>query len=349
MAHLTSRMHEIQEDKYNDIPGDSCVMRTFLIHWRAPLYDSLEPLQRAYVTAMESGAVEVAFLAVSTWIQLATCSGHPLDQLERNASEYCGHMDEFKHKSHMYMSLPFLQFCLNMMGQSEDPMVLTGEAMDEKTYHQQAAHEEVLLAPQTCNVLQIMLACHFNPSPHVLKRLVSEHESVKKPPVGHFLKYTTKFYVGLSYIELYRSFAKRSDKRKAHKIANELRKWTLDGCPNTKPLWALINAELTTLSSKRSTACIQASFLDAIQEASKIHNLCLEAMANERAARYQLTLRLGKDQEPAGQLHMERAIQLYRRYGAFAKTEILERTTNPLISSKPKPIPKLVTKECLAA
>lgn len=342
MANLTSKMHEIQDGKHN-IPSDSCIIHTFLIHWRAPSYDSLEQLQQAYVSAMETGVYDVAFLAVSTWMMLATCCGYNLENLEKYSREYFGQMYEFQHMSQIYLSLPYWQFCLNMLGQSDDPVVLTGEAMDEKTYRADATNAEVLLGPQTLNTVRIILGCHFEYS-HLLQVLLAEYESFKKPPGGHFLLYSTSFYVGLSYIKVYRSFGQRSCKRKAHKIANQLKKWTLDGCPNTKPLWALMEAELATLVPRKDNELVGTLFLDAIQYSSALRNPCLEAMANERAARYYQTQ---ASNEELARLYMERAVELYDSYGAFAKVGFLERTSILLKSyGKRTSIPEMVAKEC---
>lgn len=328
MADLASKMHAIQDDK-DHVAMDSCIMHAFLIHWRAPLYDSLEPLQQAYVAAYESGKNSVAFLAASTRIQLAAMCGYPLEQVERITREYVGQMYDFQHVSERYLSLPFWQFFLNMMGQSDYPTILSGEAMDEETFIADAANANVLLASQILDAVRIVLICHFEISSLALRKLIVAYEAIETPMVGHFMKYQASFYVGLSYIQLYRSFAKRSDRRKASKIANNLRKLTLDGCPNTKPLWALMNAELATLARKHDAKHVESLFRDAIQESSVVQNMCLEAMTNERAGRYCQS----KSNEEAARRYMERAAALYEGYGALAKVNCLQRTSKLLHSS----------------
>lgn len=265
--------------------------------------------------------VDVAFLAVATWVQSATFSGYPLDRLEAYEREYFGQMYEFEHMSQIYLTLPYWQFCLNMLGQSDDPMVLTGEAMDETTYRADAANAKVLLAPPTLNLVQIMLAFHFD-STHMLQDLLTEFETYEKVPVGHFVQYFSRFFLALSYIKLYRSFWKGSDKRMARKYSNQVRKWTLNGCPNTKCLWALLQAELSTLARRPNRIHVGALYHDAIKEASS--NLCVEAIANECAARYYQTQTTN---EQLGRLCIQRAIELYRNDGAFAKVDFLEQAS----------------------
>lgn len=334
MGYLTTKMHELQTNDYV-IPGDICVVHSFLNHWKAPLLDSLEPLQNAYNDALENGIFDVAFMAAAGWMQAAVFCGYPLQQLGPYMRAYCAQMNEFDyHKSQKQLALPYWQLCLNLLGQSDDPIFLTGEAMDETTYKDVALEAQVLLAPQALNVVRIILGCHFENS-QLLQTLIVEYESFDKSPIGHFMLYYSKFYVGLAYICLSRSFSKRSDKRKAGKIAKELRKWTLGGCPNTKPLWALMEAELATLvpTRKSDVERVGSLFLSAIKESAVAQNLCLEAMANERAARYYQTRALQVD---LARLHMERALELYREYGAFAKIEFLERTSTLLHSSLTK-------------
>lgn len=187
MGYLTTKMHEIQNNDCN-IPGDMCVVYSFLYHWRVPLLDTLEPLQNAYNTGLENGVFDVAFMAVAGWMQAAIFSGHPLQQLEPYMRTYCGKMNEFDHKSQTHLSLPYWQLCLNLLGQSDDPIFLTGEAMDEVTYKDDAVVNKVLLAPQTLNAVRIIVGCHFEYS-HLLQKLIVEYESFYKPPVGHFMLY----------------------------------------------------------------------------------------------------------------------------------------------------------------
>lgn len=337
MARLTSKMHESSHNT-RAIPGDLCVLHTFLVHWRAPLLDSLEPLQQSYVTAMETGIFDLAFSAVVSWTMVATfCGGYPLAQVETYTRRYVRQMQEYKHMNPLYLTLPYWQFCMNLMGQSDDPAVLSGEAMDEKRYTEEATNAKVLTAPQALNSVRIILVCHFDAT-CLMQALMTEYESYPKAPVGHFMSCQSKFYNGLAYIKLYRNFQNRSHKRKARKIVTELRKWTLDGCPNTQVLWVLLDAELSTIARRQDASRVEKLFLNAIQHASTSRNVCLEALANEGAARY-YHAQVGD--ETKALLFTERAIDLYTSYGALAKVNFMERRRDRLSSKSKCPAPPL--------
>jgi hypothetical protein len=128
--------------------------------------------------------------------------------------------------------------------------------------------------------------------------------------------YVVKFYVGMGYMVLYRIFVKRSYKEKARKIARQLRKWTRNGCINTRPLAALLEAELKTVDTGSDE--FLAAFYDAIHAARDSQNVCLEALAHERISKF-----LHYDE---ARQHMDRALDLYGEWGASAKVAHLEKS-----------------------
>lgn len=299
----------------NDLPSTLSLAHTSLLHWRIPFRDSLEPLLEGYTSGMENGDYEAGFMAMQAYMMMAIFSGSPLIDLEQKMRQYCMLISELDHKIQLYLSLPYWQLCLNLLGQSDSPTMLIGEAMDQKLLENEDQYTKVALAPQTLNSVCIVLAYHFE-DVESLMYLLSEYDSFESNSGGHFMVYIIKFYVGMGYMVLYRIFVKRSYKEKARKIARQLRKWTRDGCVNTRPLSALLEAELKTVDAGSDE--FLAAFYDAIHAARDAQNCCLEALAHERISRF-----LHYDE---ARPHMDRALDLYGEWGASAKVAHLEKS-----------------------
>jgi predicted ATPase len=300
----------------NDLPSTLSLAHTSLLHWRIPFRDSLDPLLEGYTSGMENGDYEAGFMAMQAYMMMAIFSGgSPLIDLEQKMRQYCMLISELDHKVQLYLSLPYWQLCLNLLGFSDSPTMLIGEAMDQKLLQNEDQYTKVALAPQTLNTVRIVLAYHFE-DVESLMYLLAEYDSFESNSVGHFMVYVVKFYVGMGYMVLYRIFVKRSYKEKARKIARQLRKWTRDGCINTRPLAALLEAELKTVDTGSDE--FLAAFYDAIHAARDSQNVCLEALAHERISRF-----LHYDE---ARQHMDRALDLYGEWGASAKVAHLEKS-----------------------
>lgn len=321
MANLALQLQDTLKDPAT-LPAVLCIVHTFELHWRVPLHESLQCLEQAHLSALEVGDFDIGFLAAQTWMQMATFCGYPLVELEQRMRQYCDRMSDFDHKSQLYLALPYWQYCLNLMGMNNDPVSMSGEAMEQETYDQEARAAKVDLAPHILNMVRIILAFHFG-DVRLLKDLMDEYEALDQPAVGHFMQYISKFYVGMAYMTLYRSFVKRSHKKKARKITNQMYKWTKDGCVNTKPLLALLEAERATIESGNDSDSINGLYDLAVDEAFSFGNQALEALANERAARYHQILTSNKE---LGLHYMQRAIVLNNSRGASAKVKFLEGT-----------------------
>ena len=278
MGCLALEMQDSQK-RPNDLPSTLSLAHTSLLHWRIPFHDSLDPLLEGYTSGIENGDYEAGFMAMQAYMMMAIFSGAPLIDLEQKMRQYCMLISELDHKIQLYLSLPYWQLCLNLLGLSNSPTILIGDAMDQKLLQSENQYTKVALAPQTVNTVRIVLAYHFEDVQSLIY-LLAEYDSFEAASVGHFMVYIIKFYVGMSYMVLYRVFVKRLYKEKARKIAKQLRKWTKDGCVNTRPLSTLLEAELITFDAGPDE--VLAAFHAAIHEAREARNCCLEALAHER-------------------------------------------------------------------
>lgn len=183
----------------------------------------------------------------------------------------------------------------------------------------------------TIRMVRIVLCYHFDDVAS-LKSLLDNFEGSS---VGHFMLYIGHFYLGLANIALYRSAKKRNYKGLARKSIKKMRKWTKDGCINTKPLLALMDAEMATLTQQKHTEKVRTAFDQAIDEARASENAYLEAMANERAARY---FQFQTVDQTITTAYMDEALLLYDSWGAASKIDYLE-TSCPWLAVQPGAAP----------
>jgi hypothetical protein len=78
---------------------------------------------------MDCGVFNLAFMAAQSYMQMATFCGSRLVELEEQMRTYCTRMLDFYNRSQVFVSLPYWQLSLNLMGQNDVPTILTGEAM----------------------------------------------------------------------------------------------------------------------------------------------------------------------------------------------------------------------------
>lgn len=308
------------------------ISHTFLLHWRTPFHESLEPLVRATHMGMDVGDFDAAFMAIQGYIRMSFYCGHPLPELEQQIRASCAEMFAFDNRSHIYQSLPYWQLFLNLLGQNENPTILTGEAMNQQTLSAEASAANVDVVPHTINALRLMLCYHFEDAPSLVS-LVAKYEEHETPHIGHFMYYISRFYAGLACIALYRTSGKRPYKRKTLKVIKQMQNWTKDGCVNTKPLLSLLEAEMATLVKPAAVNAVHATFVQAIDDANEVENSCLAALANQRAAHY---FDVHTPDQPEASEYMRRALELYNYWGATAKVTYLEETYHWLIDSPPK-------------
>jgi hypothetical protein len=281
---------------------------------------------------MEIGDFNDAFLAIQSYMQASLYGGSNLVELEKEMRHYCHIIVEFDNKSIADVSLPYWQICLNFLGRDDNPTFLTGEAMDQAIrLVQDIGAFSNSIAGFTIISASILLCYHFG-DVQSLTSLVVEQERlhyVSQP--GHLLLPSSQFYFGLAFIELYRRDKQRSYKEKARRAIKQMRKWTKDGGINTKPLLAILDAEMATLVHSRYVNKIDAAFDEAILEVRTYGNTLLEALANERAARY---LQYNTGNKKKTKALMNAALECYESWGATAKINYL-RKTSPWLQVEP--------------
>eukprot|EP00957_Ditylum_brightwellii_P060742 4611847-Ditylum_brightwellii.AAC.1 len=107
------------------------VIYSLINGWIESHYSSLEPLQFAYSNQMRCGEIQYAMMSARQYCTHMYQCGVELSTVEKTCEDYGKMMIEHKQDLFYKYTLPYRQASLNLMGRSKDPLLLTGEAMDQ--------------------------------------------------------------------------------------------------------------------------------------------------------------------------------------------------------------------------
>jgi len=298
-------------------------------HWKKPLTHSTEPLLEGYQFGMmRSGDIEWACLCVATYCGCYLSSGLPLAPFTSDARRFaqvC--VDYDQHISLIYVQM-LLQTALNLMGESEDPGVLSGEAMKEdetlERLRMMNQHATIwILYYHQMEVNYIM--GNFDYSLERGKALWDLRCALWK---GHYNYGDACFYTAAAEFAVARKQGANKPPSNAMKLLKEIHAYEKKGAVNLHPRRLFLEAEAATLKSGRNADDVRRLFDAAIAAAVRSGLTNFAAMANERAAEFMMD----HEDHYWAQLYMTAARDRYVQWGAKAKVKVLEKEFFPLLS-----------------
>jgi predicted ATPase len=125
----------------------------FVYPWTHPLQNCQKKLYESYNVGIQNGDKEYAMMNIALYAFFCYSCGKALVDLEADVRDYAGQMEQFN----MMLQLKFLsltwQTVLNLLGRSDEPLILTGEAMNQANLLQEAERENN-------QPLRVQLYCH---------------------------------------------------------------------------------------------------------------------------------------------------------------------------------------------
>jgi histidine kinase len=219
--------------------------------------------------------------------------------------------------NHRYMEMfmtPLLQACYNLMGRSDNPLVLTGDAMEEGQWAALFAESRELLSTYAI-LLKVYIAIHMNELDHARLLIIP----LRKSGYLVLVPYIHKISVFLQGLVLagssQRSFMGRW---RAQRCLKYLERASLQCPENHMNKVFLLSAELAAAAGDYEKAGLR--FDKAIRYGEKEGFLNEQALACEKAAR--MYLRAGRSAESSA--YFGKAINVYRQWGAEAKVKQLQ-------------------------
>ena len=215
------------------------------------------------------------------------------------------------------------------MGESDDILILTGEAMDEddlKNWASQAGNEGFVGIFQA-QKSQIYAICGEHQKGADLA--ISKGDDFWKKLPCYPLVMSDRFYKGVSLFDVARKTKRRKYMVHAKREFDAVERLVKKGNPNARHYLALLEAELAALHGKGDRALIQyeasailAARAGFIQDAALINERFGEFLLNEMSDRDQASFRL------------EEAIKLYQEWGASAKVLLLREQYGDILQTQ---------------
>ena len=295
-----------------------CVTYCFTLHWLNPIQQMLKPLLKSYEVGMQQGDTESAGWGIYHHTFLALQASHQLESLARDASVYSRQMWELgRIKQSTYFNVTW-QLCLNLMGHAEDPLVLTGEAMDEDDYAERASGKSIHLLPFLM-AHRIILYGYYGAYEKGAELALQVGDLQKEIP-GAALVVMCACMNGLSLCHMARVTGKRKYKKGAKQFQNKIKAWLAHGNPNLQHWDCLLTAEVAALQGKVHIA--KRNYETAIIVAARSGFIQDAALSSERYGEFLLNDLKEKDD---GLYRLQQTIRYFGEWGAKGKVEQIEQ------------------------
>ena len=309
-----------------DIPVElQCKAETlrqnFILTWKNPLRETLDPLRRAYETGIDAGDIEWALIAAITGSTHAFILGQDLSSLDKALAFY-------NHKASQYSQTPMLgmgsiyqQATRNLIEANNAPWVLEGEIYSENELVQfhTDSHDEAGIA--NLYIVKQFLALIFGQPAHglVFGREVRQRlrSVISSPAVPFFVLYESLTALstvaqGVTPLQRVKLLARvRSNQRL-------FRKWSHHAPANIRHGYHLVEAERARLRGE-TTAAVD-HYDEAIRLAEENGFLKDQGFANELAGRFHLA----RGKRDVALFYFGRARSCYVRWGAMNKVRLLD-------------------------
>ena len=304
------------------------LVNDFVVHWQAHVRETLAPFLQAYQSGLETGDLEFAARSAMVYGYHSYFLGQELVPLERDLSNYTAAIRELKQTKFIYMNERFRQATLNLLGQSEDPCRLVGEAYDEDELlplHLKSNDRNAIF-----NVyFHKALLCYLFGDYAAAAENLANAESHLETTTGLLYGTLFPFYDSLIKLAICTSASQLKKIRLLRRVRINQRKtkrWARHAPMNQRHKFYLVEAERHRVVGHPSKAI--AAYDRAIALAEKHEYINEAALACELAAKFCLT----QGRTKFAQVYLTDAYYRYARWGAKAKVEHLEKMYPQLLA-----------------
>lgn len=293
----------------------------FVHHLRSPLQECLDPMLGAYRAGMDYGDIDTGHDCAATYVAIYTMVGLPLPAIQDDARKYVEQMKSYNRWLSISQLRVYWQFIMNFMGLSDDPLVLSGKAMDQDTLVDELAGTNQSTTLSMLWTLRMMLAYHFGN--YDLAREMACLITKLGVDKGYFAASAQYGYLALTNLasaETARNPRKaKVYLREADRHIKVLSQMVKAKNVNASHMLQFCQAERASIN-KGDFDVVKGMYNKAIASASRSGILHDAAIANERAGQF---MKRHGDAERA-QDYVCRSAELYHSWGATAKTKQMQ-------------------------
>ncbi|MEG4943151.1 ATP-binding sensor histidine kinase [Microcoleus sp. F4-D5] len=304
------------------------IVNIFIRHCKEHLRETLEPLVSVYSSGLETGDLEFGAFGLLLYSYFAYYSGKELTALETTMANYRNAIYKLKQETALNFHEIYWQAVLNLLGKSEDPCRLQGEAYDEEIrlpLHEQA-NDRLGVAYLYWNKLS--LSYWFENYSEAIENTTIA-EKYLDVVVGLPLVPLFHFYDSLIWLAVYYARSELEQNTILDRVRNnqqKMQKWAHNAPMNHLHKFYLVEAETHRVLGEKIEAIEM--YDKAIAMAKENEYINEEALAHELAAKFYLSW----DKETIAQVYMQNAHYSYQVWGAIAKVKHLEEKYPQLLT-----------------
>ncbi|MFA9229623.1 MAG: adenylate/guanylate cyclase domain-containing protein [Microgenomates group bacterium] len=300
-----------------------------IFHWNEHVRNTLRPLQQSFQIGMETGLVEFACVNTNLYCIQSFLCGRPLDRVEEETRAYSTLYRQMNQETNLNYNEVFRQAMLNLMGQSADPVTLTGACYDEVAMLSQNQDRSDKTGTFFIHFNKVLLGYYFQRYDQALIHAAQAHKLLDAV-LSKFEIPNLAFYEALTLLAV--AEHSRGTKRwvliaKARVNMARLKRWSRFAPQNYLHKYDLCTAELARIKGRDDAARL--AYDRAIAGASHHDYLHEQALGYELAGRFYAT----SDRAVLAEFHLKAAYNAYREWGAKAKLRNLVETFPKVLSS----------------
>ena len=301
----------------------------YLNHWQNPLSQTLKVSLEFYYKALETGDLEYSGYAINTYSFFAYFCGEELGKLEQEMVGYSQVLAKIGQTLSLHQNTLYRQVILNLLGKTENPCKLNGEAYDEDLMlplHQQA-NERIIIFYFYFH--KLILCYLFGEYALAIENAALTAEYITGV-TGSLFETLFYFYDSLAKLAICDRLGKIAQQRILKQVTlnqKKLQNWAQHSPTNYLHKFYLVAAEVYRIKGQKDLAI---EYYDRAVKHARIHNyINEEALAQELTAKFYLK----QQKEAIAKAYMREAIYCYTRWGAVAKVIDLETRYPELVST----------------
>ncbi|MEG4391851.1 AAA family ATPase [Microcoleus sp. BROC3] len=307
----------------------SAMVHSSIQPWKEHLRNTLKPLLSDYFCGLETGELEFAGYAIFQYSCYSYFVGKQLTQLERELETYAEAVSKINQQAALNYQKICWQAVLNLIGRSENPCHLKGEAGDEETMLELYQQTNNYMGIHYLYIQKLVLCYVFENYPEALK-CIAEIESYLSAGTGQVTLAIFYFYDSLVRLAVYADTPQSEQQKLLDRVqANQekIDKWADHAPMNFLHKFYLVEAEKNRVLNQKVAAIEM--YDKAIALAQENEYINEEALAHELAAKFYLEWGKEKIAKP----YLIDAYYAYAKWGAKAKIDHLEQRYRQLIAS----------------
>ncbi|HEY5866551.1 MAG TPA: AAA family ATPase, partial [Candidatus Tectomicrobia bacterium] len=292
----------------------------FIRPWKEPVSASLDAFSTGYQKGLETGSLEFACLNLRAITVQSYWCGRELEEVEREARRCCETVRQLKQGHALHYAQVYWQATLNLMGRSEHPCRLIGEAYDEE------AMLPLLKAAENfgvlCNVYGIKAILSY-----IFQDCMASVEYIRfaqkylRAVTGTMAWAALHFYDALIHLAIFHDVGSAQQTEILVAVTQHqttMARWAHHAPMNFQHKWLLIEAERARVLGNIHDA--REYYDQAIVAAQHHAYLQDEALAHELAGKFYLA----RGADHIARYYLHDAHYSYQRWGAVAKVKDLE-------------------------